>query len=269
MKWVLSALSLAAGALVLAGCDQGTARPASPAQRVSASRPAKGDVPVVYDMRLCPKPLTAAQKREFLSEAARLAPPGRDAWFIWVHANQEHEGELSYNASVYYAPDVRTARLRKGKLLGVSTAIKGAWPAYEALVREEAGKPVGEAEFRLSDYWQVSRRGEPFSADLAPPSGALMPFAAPSGVSDQEVVEIVDFARTSPKAPGGGGDSITITIPGQFDGTLPILAIRKWGDLVEVTSGTVQGLLAGAGQVLRCMKKGKAFVVLEVGLWVS
>jgi hypothetical protein len=126
----------------------------------------------------------------------------------------------------------------------------------------------------VCSYWQVSLPVEPFTADLEPPEERLWPLGAPEGFTDEEVIEIVDFIRTSPqkephyvRSPDG---SIGSGFYYHIDGKLPIMGMHREQDgTIVVTTGSVQGPLAGHGQEIRLRRETNRFIVLEVGEWYA
>ncbi len=123
----------------------------------------------------------------------------------------------------------------------------------------------------LPEYWQVSRADHPFGDELEIPRGQLLPFPAPEEVgsfTEEEVIEIVDFARTRPHAPREGPN--VISVPERLSGSLPVHEIKRDGGVIEVWTGAQEDFLAGSGEILRCRKKDDgSFEVLSISQWVS
>ncbi len=122
-----------------------------------------------------------------------------------------------------------------------------------------------DAQIKLHDYVQVSEKNKPFGNELDVPEGVLLPFSASEDLTNDEIIEIVDFSRTSPKM---------IDPPNRisigFDGTLPILSIKRLTDsIIQITSGSQEGPLSGYGHSLECAKMENGFVVLEASQWCN
>jgi hypothetical protein len=83
MRGHYGAIVILASVAVAAGCAGEAPRPQSlpetpkaekPVETPKVAKPVDLDVPVVYDMRLEPSPLTEKQKKEILGEAALVIP---------------------------------------------------------------------------------------------------------------------------------------------------------------------------------------------------
>lgn len=262
----LSAAGLIVAALLQVGCG-GPPR-FSPGEYVppTSAAPALHAVPVVYDPRLTPQPLTMAQMQEILADAQPACPPGQQIWFILVRHNVELPGPKDnpqdkrwhYAAIVYYTPQTQTARLRKGLCLYLASAD----PELASVMQALGAHPEG-----LLPWWQVSAETDPFTQQLDVPTWPLMPFAAPRDLSDEEVVRIVDFVRTGPRAPAPANGGLLVV--DRFDATEPILSITNQDGLIRVQSGSIQAPLAGQGQILILKKADTGYQVVELLEWVS
>jgi hypothetical protein len=236
-------------------------------------RPSRGGVvavPVVYNKRLDPLPLTQTQVGELLAEAAPRCPDGRGIWFIYVRASYLVDGEPYIGAGVYFTPEAQEPRMRKGKCTGVAI-LPSSWKSELETLREQLRRYRPDADLpAVWDYCQVSRAGEPFTDRLGPPEGNLLPFDPPTGLWDAEIIDVVDFARRQTGEPRVEklDDKHWNVRPG-FDGSAPILKIARTDGVIEVKSGTVEGLLSGAGQILRCRRNERGFEIVDVSDWVS
>ena len=230
-------------------------------------------VPVVLHSRFNPTPLTDEQMCEILGEARRLAPRGKDVWFILLKSNGEYEGALRYCVNVYFTPDIATARLRKGRYIGlgggfeeIREIIQKLFDAEDQAARQGDSHTTKERQFvRLHEYYQVSLCDEPFGDDLGAPSGTLLPFAAPEGVSDVEVVEVVDFARTNPAVQPRPN---TFPVPSRFNGSAPVIGIERKDGMIEILCGVSEGMLSGMGELMQCKKEDGTLKVVALGQWV-
>jgi hypothetical protein len=269
----------ACGAAILvihAGC-------ASPATRSDGSRvattapatqpvPAPADVPIVYGPRhhLPPgdPPLSAEQLQTILQRAQARCPEGQRVWFIHALANWDMGERREASVEVFFTPETQTARLRKGRFIRYVDRSPELMAAVEALLREwDGGTTAPRAPEPLPEYWQVSRPDHPFTGQPGLPRGSLIPFPAPEGFTEDEVIEIVDFVRSKPRQRQERG---TIAVPGSLDTSLPIHRMLRDGDIIEVWTGVQEDMLAGAGEILRCRKKADGgFEVISIGRWYS
>jgi len=208
-------------------------------------------------MRFDHPPLTDAQVEALLTRAQRCCPEGQQPWFIYVVANwKEPEGRRPA-ATVYFTPGEAAGRVRKGKFECGGVAEAELAKIRKALGAEEAR----EAARGVCEYWQVSRRDEPFTEDVDVPDVGILPFPRPIGFTENEVVELIDFIRTNPER-----DNCAVA----FDGSQPILSITRSDDVITVRTGTIEAMLAGSGQFLTCKRKTDGtFEVLSIGIWVS
>ena len=249
----LTAVGIAALLCLLTGCASNPVHSTAPVIKAST-------VPVVYDQRLSPKPLGSDQVQLALKKAAPLVPAHQQVWFILVHWNRINEGNPDWNATVYLKPEASTPRLRKGKCIHVRSD-------YSYSVKKFVKPQFAWKEFRpdLRNYVQVSLPEQPFGLNLEVPKPRLWPFLQPVGFSDSEIIEMVDFARTSPRVERPDGHRGP-----QFDGQQPIYFIyRLPGGTVEVMSGSMQDICAGAGDGLECVKKNGKWVAIEASWWNS
>ncbi|KKN73889.1 hypothetical protein LCGC14_0395720, partial [marine sediment metagenome] len=111
---------------------------------------------------------------------------------------------------------------RAKRLLELKKRLPDTQPAGP--VDSQPAEPVRTQPVRrgpaLGDYMQVSMRGRPFGRELDTPTRTLWPFRTPEGFGDEEIIEIVDFARTSPSV---AHDERTSGM--RFDGREPGLQI--------------------------------------------
>jgi len=217
-------------------------------------------VPVVYDATSPPEPLTPEQWERILKVAKEHCPKGRSIWFLWVHSNNRaYDGRVQHWTSVYYSPEKQTARLRRGSCLPT-----GGWvPAREQ-------PPI------RSEYCQVSLPSEAFGDKLSAPQGLLLPFPAPEGFSDDEIVDVVDFVRSlwsrgktaddgsrvysDEKVSEGGTVTGTRIRFGRGDS---ILSMTRDGEVVTISVGSCQGPLAALYTVIRCVKSEGGYKVID------
>jgi len=156
-----------------------------------ASRPA---VPLVYGNFGLPQPLGAAQITLILRSADQLKPEGRDVWFIGVRQN----GAGECWAMVFYKPERTSPGLRRGRYADVRLAQESSRDAATGIPHKKDALRYAE----VRPYVQVARAFRPFNPDLQTPAPADLPFEAPRprgrqpGLSDAELVQLVNFARS-------------------------------------------------------------------------
>jgi len=227
-------------------------------------------VPIVHNVRFNHPAPTTDQIAAILRSAAPRCPKGQEIWFIHARANWKSKGGRRAVATVYFTPHKRTERLRAGYF----TQAASFPPAWQKMLRraarkldEPAGKHRQSKGTCIYPYWQVSRSGQPFGEELTVPNESLLPFAVPEGFTEEEVIEIVDFVRSSPSK---ADEPRSFSFPRKLDGSQPIHSIEKRDGVIEVWTGVQQDTLAGYGEILRCRKREDGiFEVLELGTWVS
>lgn len=283
MRSILLSLLLIAGLASIAGCrapasdispSADEVRPPNgppaiePAENIDYAELAR-NVPIVAGGRFAHPAPTQEQLEELLRWVLPRAGKNRDVWFIYARANWKLETGRELNATVYFTPKRESARLRKGVSRHVGLSIARILE-LEALIEQLEAQPQPKESPPLPEYWQISLKGHPFAEMLEVPDGTLLPFPKPEGLSEQEVIEIVDFVRTNPKQPQTDPNRVSSASLWGFDGSRPILSINKSDGVIEVRSGTREGILSGSGQIIRLMRTGDdTFDVLAIGQWVS
>lgn len=251
-----------------AGCNQRPPISSSTQPGTVAAKP-----PVIYDDRLDPDPLGDDQVQEIVKAASDAVPDGQAIWYLHVHFNQVCDRGIRGIVTVYYAPTTCMPRIRKGQCVSMT------YGDMRTNSEKEAGSPppheLGLVASKVGRYAQVSLAESPFGKQVELPTHRLWPFPEPEGFSNADLVELVDWARTSPcQTPpphtDDRGGAITVYLGVTFDGNEPIHCINREEDgTVEIRSGSQQAPLAGSGHILRCVKKDGKWVVLDVGMWVS
>lgn len=208
---------------------------------------------VIYHPRFKPEPLTNEQSAILSRRIDSTKLDRKEVWFVRVLYNRNKD----LTAKIYFMPEATSDRTRKGKYI------------YHRLVDfESVGKLTEEAPTpEYFEYYQVSPKQNTFGAEAAiPPQNSMLPFAAPEGFSEQEVVKIVDFVRSAPKVK-------LKTRPGliylQIRQNLPIMTIKRQGQIIEVKTGTQEGGLSGRGQFLEIQKTHEGYELIGVQEWVS
>jgi hypothetical protein len=183
-------------------------------------------------------------------------------------------------AKVYFTPDEQTPRLRKGRYLYVPDP-------QEKKLRLEVLRllhPHEAQQVQLGRYVQVSAINDPFGASMAAPAIPLLPFDRPEGISDLDVVAVVDLVRSDPHPAPMKREGDHFILRTEFNPKLPIHRIERGSDakafirhmqtdakdLVIVYTGWQVGMLAGSGQILYCKRTEQGYELLdEIGGWVS
>ncbi len=176
--------AVAAALVLLSGC--GTAVDKTKAKGMQSC-------PVVYDETLKPQRLAAEDVTKILEVCRQAGPSGRAVWYVHVHNSNVCEGKPYWNVSVFFEPDGSSQRLRKGRCL-----------RFRSTEIEQLPMAKLRTALRLKPYVQVSLESEPFAKSLEVPPPRLWPFACSEGFTDQEIIELVDFA---PFSEGGGAQN--------------------------------------------------------------
>jgi hypothetical protein len=166
-----------------------------------------------------------------------VLPSGARPWLL----NGDH-GQIpdTQYIEAYLSPTTATSTLRRGPVISVTRRISrlGPWTTE-----------------RVDSYAQVAIAGRKFD-DIQDDQDVNRPFRVIGRFDDTELVQLVEFIRSNPPAPGGGPNTIR---------SWPILSIDRKVD------GSVQVLLSGAalhGQTINLRQAGQDWVVVSVGLWV-
>ena len=228
-------------------------------------------IPITYNDRLRPKRLSAEQFDDIIARAEGVCPEGQAVWFLHVVRNREYRDYQDLCVVAYFTPEFRAARLRKGKAAGIVLKIpivKGKVKAF----RTPTTRSIQMAPFALGDYWQVSLPNKPFDGEFDCPTTQLLPFTAPKGFEDKEIIDLVDLVRGNPKPERAEAkpEEIRIQIPERIDGKRPILEFDRLPDgVIEVRTGTQEGPLSGSGEMVRLKKLKDGYKVISIGQWVS
>lgn len=250
------------------------ARAAEPAATRPTTRP---EVAVVYADHGSPGRLTAGQAEQVGRAATALAPDGRAAWFVLVRSNHlgaAGEGAAGdmLHATIYYAPDASSPRLRKGRAVGLTLFGR----------KLRSGEPV--------PYLQVSPGDAPFPDPPgvpgvpAVPALADLPFGppltgnrAPAEVGGDDLVRLVDAARAILRADAAkterwarhqGPDARAHAARERNE---PIHRIEKDGDVLRVYTGWQTGIRSGGGRFVDLRRAGGEYRQISegIGLWRS
>lgn len=227
-----------------------------------ALREIDSSVPVIYHKRLSPEPLSRKQMGELLKYAQTFVTEDRQLWFLWVLYNRRYEGQDNYRVVVYFTPETTSGRIRKGVCATFSyRAPSISQEELDKQIKKFGGK-IRIPEDHLHPYRQVSLANEPFDEILkVPDNSMLIPFEKSPDVTDQEAVAVVDFLRNHP------GDSKFMFYGLEKDE--PVKSIKKEGGKLIVVTGVQEGMMAGSGREIECIKNGDSYKLLGVTFWLS
>ncbi len=88
-------------------------------------------------------------------------------------------------------------------------------------------------------------------------------------MTDEDIVELVDLARTSPRRYDADVNSkrVSPTFPGTE--AISRVSYSKETGTVEIWTGYNNGPLSGHGSYMHCQRKDGHWTVISVGRWVS
>jgi len=223
-----------------------------------------GPLEVRYGTHLNPAKLSPQQLAEITEIAEAHRPAGREIWYVRVATNDKYKGEWHYSAAVYYTPDVTTGRIRKGKMTGASSMFGGVaeHKKLRERLRESAKRhPEELSDTDLGEWVQIAPADRPFGTELKVLFGAVAPFAPVKGISDDDLVAIVDDARRAHD------------VGRLAEVDEPICMIEIDGeekDKFVVFFGWLDAPLAGGGSVVTVRKTPKGYKAPDgAGHWVS
>lgn len=229
-------------------------------------------IPIVFGRRISGDAvLTDEQVREIVTALPERWTEGLARWFIHARAVWKND----FAATVYFKWDFESPRIRRGTCMPVVSRAEGSTAASAQEILKALGA-TSEPGYPTARYCQVSPAGAVFAGDDAPPVLANLPFRDPEGFTDAEIVAIVDFVRSKPRiavADVGEGvakpAAVALTIE-RADSTMPILEIKRDGGIIEVKTGSLEGPLSGAGEILRIRAiEGGGYELVEIVFWVS
>jgi hypothetical protein len=225
-----------------------SAKPYNTAAVVDRPRP-----PTIYNGQMHTARLTPGQFSDI--EKTLIAQHIQESvWFVYVSANNEDE----YRAVVYLKPEKFESRVWRGQSFSM-------WRSDWANALSAAFRMPIDDTFELTNYCYVSPTRAKLGSTALPRKNEI-PFRLEDDLSDSDLVEIIDLYRTRDNSPivlENGGLTFGV------DKQNPIMSIRLQGELVELKSGTVEGPLCGAGQIVTFEKHEGAWRIGTVSLWVS
>ncbi|MCX6898353.1 MAG: hypothetical protein NT105_06595 [Verrucomicrobia bacterium] len=170
---------------------------------------------------------------------------------------------LPLRVSVYLKPFVSTPRLRRGQVV---LCFDEKRPGQEA-----RSWSLGE---KKQHYAQVSPKDKPFASEFTLPGAADRPFWVTGRIRDEDLVDLVDFIRTSPREPVK-----TVNTQRTAEGyretkrlTEPVCGIYRILSVKEAGLGSFEIFTErreGAGQSIRVKLQDGGWKLLGVGDWFS
>lgn len=255
-----------------------TTRPAAttnPAQAGTSTAPAGTQpasagprIAVVSRGRPASSALAPHELEELLARARALQPEGRAPWLIELDIIRIPAAQRDYRAIVYFAPEAAEGRFRRGKTAQLwSPGLEAQIALARQRLADEAPEPNDKPQQLFQTWCQVAPPDRPFAAEVDLLNPSLLPFVLPRGLTPQEIIEVVDFARTGPSTLADPSKEPWANLT--FDGREAILDIRRdEKGVYEVR--TTRPVKAGgaAGQILRCRVKNGRFEVVDILAWV-
>jgi hypothetical protein len=208
--------------------------------------------------------ISEGQKQEIL-ELARQVDMWRGIWFIDVK-----HGLMHHRAIVYFVPDETRGRVRRGKSASIILLRPGSKvvdPDGRVTMPYALPGPSPDEYIQLGD-------GAPRSYE---PGSGNLPFSISSGLSTEEIAEIVELIYVGPKPKRAAKNRIKNPFVHEenpnagmeVDRGKPIMSIHQAGDVVKVEMGQRRGPLDGRGQTVECKKKDGVWVITDVWMWVN
>jgi hypothetical protein len=198
----------------------------------------------VYDEA---RSLSHRSVREIVRLAAR---DGKGVWLLVGDTSQTLPEKRFIDA--YLEPDATTPRLRRGRVVSLESRIVNG-----AAVHWVPRSPVAR-------YAQVAIEPNRWPASLKDQS-IERPFLIDGDFTDDDLIELVSFVRSSPKSPKRVDSDGTIQLDGEdVDGTMPITQISQRGSTVTVV---LQGSTRH-GQTADLSRVDGSWKLLRVTMWI-
>jgi len=247
------------------------------AQGISAETKQIKPSQVIYFSNMKSK-LTKKQLSKLSQYINTLDQIKSEVWFVRVISHKDD----FVNADIYFLPYIQHERIWKGNWISY-ISMHGKEHLLDNLIEPENEKYLLEycyvllpCKKYLLEYCQLLLPYKLFLSSTVPTQDIRMPFRAPEGFSDKEIIEIIDFIHSKPeivsvsKANNSNQDSTeTDFFLYEIDLDLPIRSISRKGNIIEVETGTMYGVLAGSGEILTIRKTEDGYELLSVGMWLS
>ncbi len=212
----------------------------------SPSRP-----PIIYRPRANILPLSGAQVEDIKSIVRKETQ--REIWFVLVlnHGKDSHLRFYPYRVEVYTMPERQSTRIRRGSAVYLSEELRG-------------------PRIRPFSYGHVCENGGAFHPDLAPPDNLTrLPFKVRGDISDEEIIEVVQFIRSGPSVPkrltyGPDGRTRRFFNPDRVENPpAPIQAISGRGGVIDVS---MVGARPDIVMTYRCQKIDGAWTLVHTSV---
>jgi hypothetical protein len=225
-----------------------------PNEPASPARP-----PILYGRESDILPLSDGQVRRVKGIVAE-EQPGKEIWFIYVPLNKKMSrydvDVYNYRVVVYCKPDQQSARVRRGAAV---------YAGLSGRVLPPIVHPFSYAHLCETDAGFFSDLGVPNDLDR-------LPLKVSGDISDEDIIEVVRFIRSSPSAPerliyGPDGRTRRFYIPnGVLDPAASLDGIRREGDEISVY---MAGPQSHTSQAYRCRKIGSTWMLVKTESWVE
>jgi hypothetical protein len=187
-----------------------------------------------------------------VAQITRLATVGhRTPWLMDVDRSMTLPDQWFVDA--YLSADSETAALRRGRITRLGSSVVG----------------------NIAQRWRVASHGQ--YAQVARPGLDLRtmvesndidrPFRVNGRFSDEELLDLVIFIRTSPRKPAIPDDpdgTSHVEVPDRIDGDLPLLEIKREHNLVRIGLG---GSRSGQSVVLQRVEQ--RWKIKAIVYWVA
>jgi hypothetical protein len=226
--------------ICLVGCA------ANPHTATHATLPnaANAKIPLVYSSYLKAEPISDQRMAEMLSLAAQASSD--PIWFAYVRCSNEYK----YRVTIYYRPQFERPGIRGGHELFIDS--------YFLKIAERLRQIEPDAGPVVTHYVQLSQSSVA-SESLAIPIESEIPFGEVPGLSDAQLIRLVEVVR-----------SAKLADTSFFPKDLPILRISEQEPgLFEVKMGWQADMLGGQGIEIKAQQSGDDFEVVKSTYWVS
>jgi len=177
---------------------------------------------------------------------------------VWVLIAQSQGFIPGRFVEVFLSPEVRTPSLRRGRMVSVQAPPPTTGDVASVWKRTGAEQPYAQVPLSRTDPDQVTN-----SRDLN------RPFRIVGAFSDEEIVSLVAFIRSSPKVPGNPRPGGTLVMPNsEVQGQWPIGLLSHSGGEIRV-SLLDNDPRERSGQSVIVRRDGTTWIVQRVNMWVS
>ena len=198
--------------------------------------------PYIYSSYLKPERLNDAQRSEINIALGKGGNNLGEMWFVYVHYSRDG----THRVSAYFRPTEFQSGIRRGQAVYIKTDMS------QGVLQRKVGGPGWPTP---RPYVQI---GTQDSDQGTTPSESDLPFAAPIGFSDDEIIKVIDAARSAAIKKNG---SVV---------QMPVRNIELGeGDNVCVYFGWQAYRLSGRGVFVELKRNGAEFVEPAVGTWRS